>query len=82
MKTTNLKQLVCNLCSGQYSQSEVVEFINLTQKISLSYLKYQEMMGNASVVTVRNPISNSRTWRWTVWRSCSSRDENLQFSIK
>ena len=45
MKTANLKQLVCNLCSGQYHQSELVEFINLAQKISLSYLKYQEMLG-------------------------------------
>jgi hypothetical protein len=45
MKTSNLKQLVCNLCSGQYHQSELAEFINLAQKISLSYLKYQEMLG-------------------------------------
>jgi len=45
MKTTNLKQLVCNLCSGLYRQSELIEFINLAQKISLSYLKYQEMLG-------------------------------------
>jgi len=45
MKTSNLKQLVSNLCSGHYRQSELIEFIDLTQKISLSYLKYQEMLG-------------------------------------
>jgi hypothetical protein len=30
---------------GGYSQGELVEFINLVQKISLSYLKYQEVIG-------------------------------------
>jgi len=45
MKSANLTQLVCNLCSGQYSQAELIQFINLAQKISLSYLKYQEMLG-------------------------------------
>ncbi|OPZ73553.1 MAG: hypothetical protein BWY83_00032 [bacterium ADurb.Bin478] len=79
MKTTNLKQLVCNLCSGQYSQSEVVEFINLTQKISLSYLKYQEMMGKR--ISGDRPESDLELEDLALdcVAELFSRDENLQF---
>lgn len=45
MEKTNLRQLVLDLCAGTYSQAQLVEFINLTQKISLGYLKYQEIIG-------------------------------------
>jgi hypothetical protein len=45
MKNANFTQLVRNICTGRYCQAELVEFINLAQKISLSYLKYQEMLG-------------------------------------
>lgn len=45
MKRLNLTQLVLNICSGNFCQSELIQYINLTQKISLSYLKYQEMLG-------------------------------------
>ncbi len=45
MKTENLTQLVFNICSGSYSQAELISFIHVAQKISLSYLKYQEMLG-------------------------------------
>ncbi len=45
MKESNLTQLVQNIISGRYSQGELVQLINLAQKISLSYLKYQEVSG-------------------------------------
>ncbi|MBN1999349.1 hypothetical protein JW935_17450, partial [candidate division KSB1 bacterium] len=45
MKENNLTQLVKNAIAGRYSQSELVQLINLAQKISLSYLKYQEVSG-------------------------------------
>ena len=45
MNTANLTQLVQNICAGTYCQSELVQFINLAQKISLSYLKFQEILG-------------------------------------
>jgi hypothetical protein len=45
MKNANLTQLVDNICSGAYSQAELIHFIHLAQKISQSYLKYQEMLG-------------------------------------
>ncbi len=45
MKSTSLTQLISNICSGTYSQSELLQFINLAQKISLSYLKFQELLG-------------------------------------
>ncbi|MDZ7724600.1 MAG: hypothetical protein U5R06_17795 [candidate division KSB1 bacterium] len=41
----NLKDLVYSLCSGAYSQSQLVDVVNIMQKISLSYLKYQQVMG-------------------------------------
>ena len=45
MTFPNLTGTIQNLCSGRYSQSELVQFITLAQKISLSYLKYQEVIG-------------------------------------
>jgi hypothetical protein len=45
MEMVNLKDLVYSICSGNYNQAELVQFINLTQKISLSYLKFQEILG-------------------------------------
>jgi hypothetical protein len=44
-KTSNLSTLVKKICLGEYSETELAEFVNLVQKISLSYLKYQEVIG-------------------------------------
>ncbi len=44
-KTSNLAKLVLSICGGKYSQSDLGEFVSLVQKISLSYLKYQEVIG-------------------------------------
>ncbi len=45
MKNANLTQLVYSICDGSYSQAGLIHYIDLAQKISLSYLKYQEMLG-------------------------------------
>lgn len=45
MDAKKLSYLVPRVVEGHYSQGELVEFINLVQKISLSYLKYQEVIG-------------------------------------
>ena len=45
MESGNILLLIRNICSGNYSASELVEFVNISQKISVSYLKYQEVMG-------------------------------------
>lgn len=45
MEKNGLAQLVRDICAGTYCQAQLVEFINLTQKISLGYLKYQEIIG-------------------------------------
>ncbi len=45
METQNIKQLVSDICAGTYSQFELVRLIHLMQKISLGYLKYQEIIG-------------------------------------
>ncbi|MFQ5822630.1 MAG: hypothetical protein ACE5JB_01080 [bacterium] len=45
VKTTNLSKLVSLICQGNYRETELIEFVNLIQKISLSYLKYQEIIG-------------------------------------
>ena len=45
VKTSDLSNLVLSICSGDYKEPELTEFVNLVQKISLSYLKYQEVIG-------------------------------------
>ncbi len=45
VKTSDLSNLVSSICSGDYKEPELTEFVNLVQKISLSYLKYQEVIG-------------------------------------
>lgn len=44
-KTSNLSSLASSVCTGNYKETELIEFVNLVQKISLSYLKYQEITG-------------------------------------
>lgn len=44
-KTSKLSHLVHSICQGDYREIELTEFVNLVQKISLSYLKYQEVIG-------------------------------------
>jgi hypothetical protein len=45
MDAKKLSYLIPRIVQGGYTQGELVEFINLVQKISLSYLKYQEVIG-------------------------------------
>ena len=45
MKTINLSNLVQKICSNQYSSQNLIEFIDLSQKVAISYLKYQEALG-------------------------------------
>lgn len=42
-----LSYVIPRICSGGYSESELALFIELAQKISLNYLKYQEVIGKA-----------------------------------
>jgi len=43
--SSKLPQLVASICTGDYREMELTEFVSLVQKISLSYLKYQEVIG-------------------------------------
>jgi hypothetical protein len=45
VKTNDLPKLVSAICTGVYKENHLAEFVNLVQKISLSYLKYQEVIG-------------------------------------
>ncbi|MCD4664563.1 MAG: hypothetical protein K8R68_04765 [Bacteroidales bacterium] len=45
MESTKLVPLVRNICECCYSPGEVTEFINISQKIAISYLKYLEHNG-------------------------------------
>ncbi len=45
MNNKNLRVAIPKICSGEYTQQELQAFVNLVQKISLSYLKYQEVIG-------------------------------------
>lgn len=44
-KSINLSHLIASICDGTYKEAELADFVNLVQKISLSYLKYQEVIG-------------------------------------
>ena len=45
VQSRELPVLVTAICQGSYRESELTDFVNLVQKISLSYLKYQEVIG-------------------------------------
>jgi len=45
MKNNSLTQMVADICNGTYCQAQLVQFIELTKKISLGYLRYQEVIG-------------------------------------
>lgn len=45
IKNKKLTKIVKCICTGQYKEYDLVDFVNLLQKISLSYLKYQEVIG-------------------------------------
>ncbi len=45
MKSTKLVPLVQNICDCCYSPRELTEFIDISQKIAVSYLKYLELNG-------------------------------------
>jgi hypothetical protein len=40
-----LAELVRDICLGEYSRKQLLQFVGLVQKISLSYLRYQEVLG-------------------------------------
>ena len=45
MESGKLFKLIQDICSGNYSPTELVEFVDICQKTSISYLKYQEVLG-------------------------------------
>jgi len=45
MESGKLVPLVHNICASNYSAAELTEFINMSQKIAISYLKYLEVIG-------------------------------------
>ena len=45
MKSLKLAPIVKAICQCSYSPSQLTEFINISQKIAISYLKYLELNG-------------------------------------
>jgi len=45
MNNNTLTQTVAVICDGTYCQAQLIQFIELTKKISLGYLRYQEVIG-------------------------------------
>lgn len=45
MESGKLVPLVRNICACNYSASELTEFVDISQKIAISYLKYLEVIG-------------------------------------
>lgn len=45
MESGKLFPLIRNICTRSYTPSELTEFVNISQKIAISYLKYLEVIG-------------------------------------
>ncbi|MBN2413297.1 hypothetical protein JXQ31_16580 [candidate division KSB1 bacterium] len=45
MNNNTLTQTLADICNGTYRQAQLIQFIELTKKISLGYLRYQEVIG-------------------------------------
>lgn len=45
MESGKLFPLVRNICAHNYTPSELTQFVNISQKIAISYLKYLEVIG-------------------------------------
>jgi len=45
MKSAKILFLIHSICRGKYSPKDLVEFVDISQKIAISYLKYQEIIG-------------------------------------
>ena len=45
MESGKIVPLVRNICASNYSPGDLTEFVNISQKIAISYLKYLEVIG-------------------------------------
>ena len=45
MESGKLVPLLLNICASNYSPGELTEFVSISQKIAISYLKYLEVIG-------------------------------------
>lgn len=45
MESAKLFPLVRNICAQKYTPGELTQFVNISQKIAISYLKYLEVIG-------------------------------------
>ncbi|MCI0511853.1 hypothetical protein L0128_01405 [candidate division KSB1 bacterium] len=58
MHSKNLSTLVRNVCDGTFSHCELLQFVDLSQKIAVSYLKYQEVTGKNISFDKRGAYNN------------------------
>lgn len=79
MHLTNLSALIKNICIGKYSHCELLEFVNISQRIAVSFLKYQEVTGKNISLDKRGSYNNLDDVAIDCIATLFTRDEKQQF---
>lgn len=79
MQQNNLHTLIHQICSGNFSHSELLEFISVSQKIAVSYLKYQEITGKNISFDKRGSQNNLEDVAMDCIATLFMRDDNDHF---
>ncbi|MBN2090154.1 hypothetical protein JW964_11085 [candidate division KSB1 bacterium] len=79
MQSMNLHTLIHQICRGNFNHSELLEFISISQKIAVSYLKYQEITGKNISLDKRGSQSNLEDVAMDCIATLFMRDDNNQF---
>ena len=80
MHLRNLSSLIKNICSTQYTHCELLEFVNLSQRIAVSYLKYQEVTGKNISLDKRGTYNNLDDVAMDCIATLFMRDDKGQFT--
>ncbi len=79
MQSKNLCKLIQQICGGNFNHSELLEFISVSQKIAVSYLKYQEITGKNISLDKRGSQSNLDDVAMDCIATLFMRDDNGHF---
>jgi len=80
MHLKNLSALIKRICHGTFSHCELLEFVNLSQRIALSYLKYQEVTGKNISLDKRGAYNDLEDVAMDCIATLFMRDSNNQFT--
>lgn len=79
MHLKNLSTLIKNICNGNYSHCELLNFVNLSQRIAVSFLKYQEVTGKNISLDKRGTYNDLEDVAIDCIATLFTRDENGLF---